>query len=164
MNTVNASTGFSGFQLKMGRSPRLVPPFSVEGFPDAPLDQKQAMLVLQQLQLDLLTAKDNLIAAKTAQAFTANGAVNQWPVFEVGEQVMLSTQNRRREYKGVNGDRVAKLMPRFDGPYKIGFFLPSMCPNFENMCRLTLSCSPVVFLSGRKQWWLMASRNGLWKP
>ncbi len=27
MNTVNASTGFSGFQLCMGRPPRVLPPF-----------------------------------------------------------------------------------------------------------------------------------------
>jgi hypothetical protein len=26
MNTVNASTGFTGFQLKTGKSPRLIPP------------------------------------------------------------------------------------------------------------------------------------------
>lgn len=76
MNTVNASTGFSGFQLKMGRSPRLVPPVLVEDFVDAPLEKKQAMLILKQLELDL-----------------------ESPHFAVGDRVMLSTANRRREYK-----------------------------------------------------------------
>ncbi|KIL63340.1 hypothetical protein M378DRAFT_57683, partial [Amanita muscaria Koide BX008] len=108
MNTVNASTGFSGFQLKMGRSPRLVPAVTLASFSDAPVDVKQAVVMLKQLELDVLVAKDNLIAAKTAQAYMANGARGNWPVFKVGDLVMLSTQNRRREYKHVGQDRVAK--------------------------------------------------------
>ncbi|KIL54422.1 hypothetical protein M378DRAFT_55597, partial [Amanita muscaria Koide BX008] len=108
MNTVNASTGFSGFQLKMGRSPRLVPPLVQAEFADAPLDKKQAMLVLQQLELDLLRAKDSLLTAKTHQAFAANATRNDSPVFAVDDLVMLSTANRRREYKAKGQDRVAK--------------------------------------------------------
>lgn len=66
-----------------------------------------------------LKAKDNLIAAKTVQAYAANVARGDGPEFKVGEQVLLSTANRRREYKAKGQDRVAKLMPRFDGPYEI---------------------------------------------
>jgi hypothetical protein len=36
MNTVNVSTGFSGFQLRMGRSPRVIPPLIVAPPRDAP--------------------------------------------------------------------------------------------------------------------------------
>ena len=32
---------------------------------------------------------------------------------------MLSTMNRRRDYKRTGEHRVAKFMPRFDGPYLI---------------------------------------------
>lgn len=119
MNTVNASTGFSGFHLKMGRSPRLVPPISTEPFSTADLDTKEAILMLKQLEMDVMKAQDNLLAAKVTQATAANSHRRFRPVFGVGDRVWLSTQNRRREYKAKGEKRVAKLMPRFDGPYKI---------------------------------------------
>ena len=43
---------------------------------------------------------------------------NTFP-FHVGDRVVLSTANRRAEYKSQDHLRVAKFMPRFDGPYVI---------------------------------------------
>ncbi|PBK68393.1 hypothetical protein ARMSODRAFT_887842 [Armillaria solidipes] len=62
MNTVNASTGFSGFQLCMGRSPRLIPPL----VPDmlAPATTKKdfsAAQIIKRILTDTDIAKDNLI-------------------------------------------------------------------------------------------------------
>ena len=119
MNTVNVSTGFSGFQLKMGRSPRVLPPLVDETVSLAPVDVQQARLVLKELELDVLKAKDALLKAKVEQASEANKSRTYRPVFREGELVMLSTQNRRDEYKAKGEQRVAKLMPRFDGPYKV---------------------------------------------
>jgi hypothetical protein len=39
--------------------------------------------------------------------------------FEKGNRVVLSTLHRRREYKAKDEKRVAKFMPRYDGPYTI---------------------------------------------
>jgi hypothetical protein len=38
-------------------------------------------------------------------------------IFVVGDRVMLSTLHRRKAYMQKGDKRVAKFMPRFDGPY-----------------------------------------------
>lgn len=123
MNTVNASTGFSGFQLKTGRSPRLLPPL-VDGIIPTSLDDSIAVDLLKKLEIDVLEAKDNLIAAKIDQAHHANKSRAVEHVYKVGDRVLLSTINRRREYMQKQDGRVAKFMPRFDGPYTILDFHP----------------------------------------
>jgi hypothetical protein len=121
MNSVNASTNYSGFQLKMGRSPRVIPALAVDetkrDFPDLAKAVDEVVPVLNRLHDDVEDAKDNLIAAKVSQTFHANKHRSKDDVYEVGDKVMLSTLNRRREYKNRDPDRVAKFMPRFDGPY-----------------------------------------------
>lgn len=118
MNTVNASTGFSGFQLKTGRSPRVIPPLA-----PLPANATQAEVdahaLVQQLETDVHEAQDNLLAAKVRQAYHANIHRAPEDVYEVGDLVMLSTKHRRRNYKKGGKKRVAKFMPRRDGPYKI---------------------------------------------
>jgi hypothetical protein len=67
-------------------------------------------------------AQDNLLAAKFVQAEQANKMRGPDPDYKVGGRVKLSTANRRGAYirAGEKGDlRVAKFMPRHDGPYKI---------------------------------------------
>jgi hypothetical protein len=67
MNTTNASTGFSGFQLRMGRSPSLV----YVPATDAP-EEKMAADIISHLELDVMEAQENLLAAKITQAEQAN--------------------------------------------------------------------------------------------
>jgi hypothetical protein len=69
------------------------------------------------LKTDIADAHDALLASRIAQANAANAHRNADPSFEVG--VYLSTAHRRREYLNGNNKRVAKFMPRFDGPYAI---------------------------------------------
>ncbi|KAF9047989.1 hypothetical protein BDZ89DRAFT_921065, partial [Hymenopellis radicata] len=97
MNTVNASTGFSGFQLRMGRSPRIMPPIvpSTRKFSDA---EKLAREIIDRLTHDTAEAQDALIAAKVNQAASANKHRAEDPGFTVGERVLLSTFHRRRNY------------------------------------------------------------------
>jgi Integrase zinc binding domain len=114
MNTVNASTGFSGFQLKTGRSPRIIPPI-------VPLAEN---VIITRVTLDVQEAQDKLLTAKICQAYHANEHRAPEDVYEVGDLVMLSTENRRRNYKRKGKTQVAKFMPRHDGPYTVTHTFP----------------------------------------
>jgi hypothetical protein len=64
-------------------------------------------------------AKDNLLTAKISQAAAVNRHRNTAFPFRTGDRAILSTGHRRRDYKSKDAKRVAKFMPRYDGPYKI---------------------------------------------
>jgi hypothetical protein len=117
MNTTNRSTGFTPFQLRFGRSPRILPPL----FPSTiqhPAD-KLANDLLLRMQSDISEAKDNLLSSKVSQAFQANKSRSLSFPFKIGDKVVLSTLHRQREFKAGDPNRVAKFMPRFDGPFTI---------------------------------------------
>jgi len=100
MNTINASTGFSGFKLRLGRSPHMIPPIVPSEIPwelQGP-DAREAMRMIERIALDVEEAKDNLLLAKVVQAFHANKGHGKDDIFMVGDKVMLATLNRRREY------------------------------------------------------------------
>lgn len=139
MNTVNDSTGFSGFQLRTGTSPRIIPPFAPAP-EDNTDDTTKALAILHQLQSDLLEAKDNLLAAKISQATQANKHRGPEVTFCEGDRVMLSTFHRRRDYVQKDDKRVAKFVPRFDGPYTIVKAFPE-----KSVYTLDLPNSPGTF-------------------
>jgi hypothetical protein len=117
MNTVNASTGFSPFQLRMGRSPRVIPPLIASE--DGALEDIRASDVIQRLSLDIKEAQDNMLQAKLSQCLVVNEHHTDESPFEKGNRVILSTLHRQREYKAKDEKQVAKFMPCFDGPYVI---------------------------------------------
>ena len=117
MNTVNASTSFSPFQLRMGCSPCLIPPLVRDQANN--LEDTRATEVIEQLASDTMEAKDNLFRAKTDQAISANLHHADDFLFKVGGRVMLSTLHHCHEYKSKDQHWVAKFMPRYDGPYTI---------------------------------------------
>jgi Chromo (CHRromatin Organisation MOdifier) domain len=129
MNTVNASTKFSPFQLCMGHSPRLIPPFSKWAFNDVlrkhPQDASDALGIIAKLQLDILEAQDNLLEAKVHQAALANVHRHPDNVFVIGDKVMLNTKNRRWQFASPRSHRVTKFFPRFNGPYVITASFPN---------------------------------------
>ncbi|KAJ8580336.1 hypothetical protein M405DRAFT_701891, partial [Rhizopogon salebrosus TDB-379] len=108
MNTVNASTGFSPFQLHMGRSPRMLPPIIPGDKVAEELDAARARALVTQLEQDVMEAQDNLLAAKSAQASNVNRHRSTNLVFQEGDRVMLATKHRRREYIQKGDNRVAK--------------------------------------------------------
>jgi len=68
MNSVNASTGFSGFQLHLGRSPRVILPIVPGNLPVELYDAGQtATALIDRLNNDVAQARDNLLLAKITQ-------------------------------------------------------------------------------------------------
>lgn len=123
MNTVNTSTGFTPFQLHPGRSPRLITPLF-----DADILETERQLgdtaqlaaeMLKHLETDVMEAQDNLQLAKMHQATYANRSRSDEIVYKVGDQVLLFTLHRRREYMQRGDHRAAKFMIRYDGPFTI---------------------------------------------
>ena len=60
--------------------------------------------------------KDAMLAAKITQAHRSKQHRDPDPEFAVNDRVMLATARRRRDYMQAKDGRVAKFMPRFDGP------------------------------------------------
>lgn len=118
MNTVNASTGFSPFELKTGRSPRLLPPLANETN-DGEDATQTARALLEKIDNNVKGAQDTLLGAKISQAHHVNSDRQADPEYKVGDRVMLATARRRRDYMRAKDGRVAKFMPRFDGPYNV---------------------------------------------
>ncbi len=123
MNTVNVSTGFASFQLCMGRRPRVIPPLFntavdtvAQTFPD---EVELAADGIRRIEVDILEAEDNLSIAKVEQAQAANAFRGEDQKFEGGEEVLLWTLNRHREYIQKDDNQVAKFMAHYDGPFKI---------------------------------------------
>ena len=120
MSTVNASTGYSGFQLRLGRSPRIIPPIIHQTLPtELRSAGPAAERIMEQLKVDVADARDNLLLAKLAQAHHTSSSRGKEIIYNVGDKVMLSTFHRRNEYKRKGERRVAKFFPRWDGPYTV---------------------------------------------
>jgi hypothetical protein len=116
MNTVNTSTGFSNFQLHLGRSPHLIPPMVPTDLPDTVhAAASSAESVITCVNTDVMEAQDNLLELKIFQEHYANSNRGSEFVYKVGDNVMLSTFHRRREFR----KKAAKFFPHWDGPYKI---------------------------------------------
>jgi len=118
MNTVNKSTGFSPFQLHMGRSPRIIPPL-VPAKPSATVMDIDAWHVIRKLESDVLEAQDNLLKAKILQSTQSNKHHTLKFPFKLGSHVQLSTLHQCNDYKAKGEKHVAKFMPRYDSPYMI---------------------------------------------
>lgn len=59
------------------------------------------------------------MASKIAQSYSANTHRKDGIKYKAGDLVILSTINRRKDYKNAEQSRVSKLIPTYDGPYKI---------------------------------------------
>jgi hypothetical protein len=106
MNSVNASTGFSNFQIHLGCSPHLIPPIVPDIVHESRSSSDEmihAQNLIKQLQTDVHKAKDNLLQAKVFQSHYAN--LNRLPKipFQLGDKVMLvhiASLSRVQEERG----------------------------------------------------------------
>ena len=120
MSATNALTGFSRFQLHIGRQPRILPPlFDADVQADETPEAERAADIIRRIDADVMETQDNLAAAKLAQMCAANRGRTEDPPLKPGDLVLLSTFHRRRAYMQRSDNRVVKFMVRYDGPYKI---------------------------------------------
>jgi len=140
MNSVNGSTGYSGFQLLMGRSPRLIPPFMEQTKEDDSPESEHASELIKRLKWDVEDVKDHLLEAKCLQAFYANRDRGPEDVFQIGNKVMLSMLHCWREFTANDPSCVAKFIPCFDGSYVIVNSMPEF-----SAYTLDLPNSPNIF-------------------
>ena len=82
-------------------------------------EEKRARETIEKLEMITMEAQDNLLRGKISQAVQANKSRELTFPFEIGGCARLSTLHRRHEYKKAGELRIAKFMPRFDGPYTI---------------------------------------------
>src|SRR5271168_1461946 len=87
MNTVNSSTGFTPFQLRLGRNPRIIPPLVQKPTSEQTPAELTAQSVIDRLEHDIWEAKDNMIKAKISQAQQANRSRLHGFPFEIGQRV-----------------------------------------------------------------------------
>ncbi|KAJ3884308.1 hypothetical protein GG344DRAFT_17755, partial [Lentinula edodes] len=113
MNSVHASTGLSMFELRYGRSPRVIPPLFLDpaggvSTKDPSQDAQDARNFLDEINLTVQEARDNLTLAKVVQAYQADKVRGPCELFEEGDLVMLSTYHRREVFKKAGEKRAAK--------------------------------------------------------
>jgi len=111
-NAKQASTDYSPFFLNYGFHPNT--PHGLIKPSESPVPSAKAFA--DEMAETFKQAKDNLLKAQQRQSRYANERRRE-EVFEVGEEVMLSTQNFVQESMKLRPSR--KLTERFIGPFKI---------------------------------------------
>jgi hypothetical protein len=109
-NSVHASTGFSPFFLDSGQHPLV--PLSQSAASSSTSANPTAETMLERLYDDLGQAKQHLQQAQDRQAQYANQHRREQS-YQVGDQVMLSTVNLRRNIGA------PKLLPKYIGPLSV---------------------------------------------
>jgi hypothetical protein len=64
MSSMNASIGFSGFQIRMGQNPHIIPPLVPGTVSEETSETSAARSIISQIEADIAEAKDALLGAK----------------------------------------------------------------------------------------------------
>jgi hypothetical protein len=92
MNTINTSTGYSGFQLHLGCSPHVILPLMPDNVPEDVSDaHNTAINLLQCVNTDVCNAHDNLLLAKVTQSHYTSANQASWRLCNATHH-KLSTQ------------------------------------------------------------------------
>jgi hypothetical protein len=105
---INASSGFSPFELNCGFTPR------IGGFKSSECEFAGVRNWIASARWNLIEAHDKIIAARLKGETYANERRSPARPYQVGDKVYLSTKNLNLP-KG----RARKLCPKFIGPFKI---------------------------------------------
>jgi len=140
MNSVNSSTDYSGFQLLMGRSLRLILPLLPVTGESLSTEEWHVTELIEWLKCNVEDAKDHLLEAKCLQGFYANWDRFPKDSFKIGDHVILSTLHCQWEFMAGDPSCVTKFIPWFDGPYKIINNMPKF-----SAYTLELPNSPNIF-------------------
>lgn len=89
----------SGFQLRSGFSPRLIPPLVPNLPAKASEHEFNAHEFLTNIQVDVLEAQDCLLSAKIDQVRSHNHHCRADPTFQLNNRVLLKTKHQKNEYK-----------------------------------------------------------------
>lgn len=136
MNTVNASTGFSPFQLQPSMSLHVMPLLVLS----PSTGDTTAMEVVRRMEGITAAAQDSLLHAKISQSLNSLCAHSPETLFNIGDSVYLSTSNRHHKYMHSGENCVAKFMPRFNGPYKV--IAANLAHLYIRVLHITLLTSP----------------------
>ncbi len=98
MNTVNVSTGFTLFQLLFGHHPCVILPIVFKPETNTPAKTFDANKFLTCLNANVIEAQDNLLLAKSNQAYHANKSQGSKHVYNIGDKVLLSMFHPRHNY------------------------------------------------------------------
>ncbi|SGY48584.1 BQ5605_C001g00666 [Microbotryum silenes-dioicae] len=113
-SSLNVATGKTPFELVLGYTPSLTPLARVDGDDDLPSVEELLALRFQACE----DARDQLAISKVRQAAQSNKKPQDEPSWAVGDLVLLDSSDRRKRLH-TRKRRAAKLMDRFDGPYRI---------------------------------------------
>ncbi|SGY32280.1 BQ5605_C002g01343 [Microbotryum silenes-dioicae] len=113
-SSLNVATGKTPFELVLGYTPSLAPLARVDGDDDLPSVEELLALRFQACE----DARDQLAISKVRQAAQSNKKRQDEPSWAVGDLVLLDSSDRRKRLH-TRKRRAAKLMDRFDGPYRI---------------------------------------------
>jgi hypothetical protein len=83
------------------------------------LDAKAAAELLSDIETNIMKAQDNLLLAKTNQAYHANKSHSPKHIYKVGDRVLLSTFHCRQEFMQCGDKHVVKFMICYDEPFPV---------------------------------------------
>ncbi|SGY38977.1 BQ5605_C003g02116 [Microbotryum silenes-dioicae] len=113
-SSLNVATGKIPFELVLGYTPSLAPLARVDGDDDLPSVEELLALRFQACE----DVRDQLAISKVRQAAQSNKKRQDEPSWAVGDLVLLDSSDRRKRLH-TRKRGAAKLMDRFDGPYRI---------------------------------------------
>jgi hypothetical protein len=141
-NSVQASTGYTPFQLNTGQHPLTPLALLNPRTADARVKCPAAEEIVGRLQEDIARARVALAQAQQRQKAYADAKKLPVPSFTVGQKVLVSTENLNLSFTGRTS---TKLASRYLGPFPVKRVLSDVA--YELALPATIKCHPVFHVS-----------------